>query len=468
MTAAARVLVIDDEPVVLRSCDRILTRQGMIVEGTDNGNDGLKRVSDQPFDVMLLDLKMPEISGVEVLRRVQAAELDLSVIIITGYPSVGSAVEAMKLGAFDYIVKPFEPEQLAETVRRAVTMRNVLKAAPAPEDQDSQPLAWSASGRGRSISTTTRDGRRVCILGLDGLFEARTGLCAAIVDGLKRRHAPSNVEYGSHEVAGNDMLTYLENFDTVVVVTRVPLQPEDGKVLRLPTTGPGACAKNEAYEIPQIGFPHLLHWADAIGIGPDLVIIAVDRSAAAEHFSLGPQLQQEILSKVLAELAPERDNGSAHTEPSHRPLLGPCQMIDVLERVRAFHEAISAVYATLRDKATDSSVRLLFDHMSRRQKDRAHNLKEYEELAPEGVLKSWYRFTPKCMAAEWIESLTTSPSTTMDEAVDLIVHVHDCLGGFYQAMAELATGQAARDVFLNLYELELQERIHVMCFIADR
>jgi DNA-binding NtrC family response regulator len=122
---SARILVVDDEPIVVRSCQRILEGD-YHVDAAADGHEALRRVEDGPYDVMILDIMMPNMDGMEVLRRVKEAHPDLEVIMVTGLSEIGTAVEAMKLGAFDYVSKPFEPEELKLVVQRAMERRRLL------------------------------------------------------------------------------------------------------------------------------------------------------------------------------------------------------------------------------------------------------------------------------------------------------------------------------------------------------
>jgi DNA-binding NtrC family response regulator len=115
-----RILVIDDEDIVLMSCKRALASEGYDVMTVKSGIDGLKLLEDNTFDLVLTDLKMPDIDGIEVLRIVKEKWPHIKVIIMTGYQTVETAVKAIKLGAFDYIEKPFTPEQILLAVRNAL------------------------------------------------------------------------------------------------------------------------------------------------------------------------------------------------------------------------------------------------------------------------------------------------------------------------------------------------------------
>ncbi len=114
------ILVVDDEKIIRDGCVRILGKEGWAVQTAGGGEDGLRLLQEEPFDLLLLDLKMPGLSGMEVLQRVKALRPELLVVIITGYATVESAVEAMKAGAYDFVSKPFLPDQLRIVVRRAL------------------------------------------------------------------------------------------------------------------------------------------------------------------------------------------------------------------------------------------------------------------------------------------------------------------------------------------------------------
>ena len=114
-----RILVVDDEAMVSSSCRRILTGEGDKVETTESGQEGLNLALSRRFDVVMADLRMPDLDGMELVRTLRRKRPETAIIIITGYGTVPSAVEAAKLGVSDYIEKPFTPEQIREAVSRA-------------------------------------------------------------------------------------------------------------------------------------------------------------------------------------------------------------------------------------------------------------------------------------------------------------------------------------------------------------
>ena len=124
---SARILVVDDEEIVIRSCTRILDGSDYQIEAAHDGREALQRVDQNAYDIMILDIMMPNIGGLEVLRRVKEGHPDIDVIMITGLSQIDTAVQAMKLGAFDYISKPFEPDELKLVVQRALERRRLMQ-----------------------------------------------------------------------------------------------------------------------------------------------------------------------------------------------------------------------------------------------------------------------------------------------------------------------------------------------------
>jgi DNA-binding NtrC family response regulator len=125
MNSEKKLLVIDDEPVIREGVRRILESGSYHVETFSSGIAALERIKQEAFDLVITDLKMPGMSGMEVLKAIKEIQPDLPVIFITGYSSVDSAVEVMKLGAVDYIAKPFTPEEMLSTVKLALEQRVV-------------------------------------------------------------------------------------------------------------------------------------------------------------------------------------------------------------------------------------------------------------------------------------------------------------------------------------------------------
>jgi two-component system NtrC family response regulator len=126
MPIKRKILVVDDEPTICRTCFKILTDVGYDVKTLLSGAEVLPLVSKERTDVVLLDLKMPGIDGLEVLKEVRQVSPDAVVIVITGYATVDSAVEAMKLGATDYIAKPFTADELTIRIEKALEKKKLV------------------------------------------------------------------------------------------------------------------------------------------------------------------------------------------------------------------------------------------------------------------------------------------------------------------------------------------------------
>jgi len=116
-----RILVVDDGDIVRTSCSRTLSPEGYEVKLAKNGSEGLKMAREDKFDLVLTDLKMPDMDGIEVLRIIKEQWPETEVIIVTGYQTVDTAVKAIKLGAYDYIEKPFTPDALISAVTEALS-----------------------------------------------------------------------------------------------------------------------------------------------------------------------------------------------------------------------------------------------------------------------------------------------------------------------------------------------------------
>ncbi|MGE5842229.1 MAG: response regulator [Deltaproteobacteria bacterium] len=132
--AKKRVLVIDDEQIVLNSVHKILGQGDYEVEATLSGRQGLEWALEKSYDIVLTDVRMEDMGGMLILRDIKKAKPSMPVIIITGYANVQSAMQAMKLGAAEYIEKPFTPDQLLKAVKTAVDQ------AAAPGRKDRAPV----------------------------------------------------------------------------------------------------------------------------------------------------------------------------------------------------------------------------------------------------------------------------------------------------------------------------------------
>lgn len=113
------ILAVDDDPFVLDSTSLLLINDGYRVVACDNGKKAIDKLQDNEFDIVLTDIKMPDISGVDILENVHAANKEIPVILMTAYAELDTAIDAIKKGAYDFIVKPYQPEYLLHSVKKA-------------------------------------------------------------------------------------------------------------------------------------------------------------------------------------------------------------------------------------------------------------------------------------------------------------------------------------------------------------
>ena len=127
MDEKSRILIIDDEEVVLDSCIQILGDGAYLVQTAPDGSTGLSLVDEFKPDLVFIDLKMPGIPGMEVLEQINKLDSTIVTVVITGFATVGSAVDAMKKGAYDFLPKPFAPEEFRLITRRSLERRRLIQ-----------------------------------------------------------------------------------------------------------------------------------------------------------------------------------------------------------------------------------------------------------------------------------------------------------------------------------------------------
>lgn len=132
MSDKVKILIVDDESVVRQAFVRILSSERCIVDTASNGADALGKMHAQPYDVVLLDLKMPGMDGLTVLRTIKQLWPESEVIVVTGYAAVDTAKESVALGAFDYVAKPVGPEEVINVTNEALIHKGwALRREPA-------------------------------------------------------------------------------------------------------------------------------------------------------------------------------------------------------------------------------------------------------------------------------------------------------------------------------------------------
>jgi len=130
MESKGKILVLDDDPVVTLSCKRILGAEGFNIITVDKGEDAIKKVSNEKFDLLISDVRLPDMNGITVLRESKIVQPELDVVIITGYPTLEEAKESVRLGAFEFIEKPFTPDFMLNVARKVFDTRGwILRKA---------------------------------------------------------------------------------------------------------------------------------------------------------------------------------------------------------------------------------------------------------------------------------------------------------------------------------------------------
>ena len=125
MNPKMNIMVVDDEKIVRESFQHWFEKIGHHVEAAASGPEALNRLTKTPFDLMFVDIKMPDMDGIELLRRIKSEYADTTVVIITAYGSIESAIQAMKIGAADYLLKPFKPDQLTLVMEKVNQQRKI-------------------------------------------------------------------------------------------------------------------------------------------------------------------------------------------------------------------------------------------------------------------------------------------------------------------------------------------------------
>ncbi|MBN1520981.1 MAG: diguanylate cyclase [Candidatus Aureabacteria bacterium] len=123
----ARILIVDDEEIMRSFLADVLTDEGYETDIADNGEQGIEKIKEGQFQLVITDVKMPGVSGIDVLKAAKDIDKNIDVIIMTGYASVNTAVESMKLGAVDYITKPFNIDQIKMIVERTIEKRRMTR-----------------------------------------------------------------------------------------------------------------------------------------------------------------------------------------------------------------------------------------------------------------------------------------------------------------------------------------------------
>ena len=245
----ADILVIDDEKNIRDGCQQILSTQGWNVVTTDNGSEGIEMVRNESFDIVLLDLKMPGISGVDIMNAIQQIDTEILVIIITGYATVESAVEVMKGGAYDFVSKPFTTDQLIIVVRRALEKQSLRRAAKRLEEEKEQTLQDLDTEKSRilTVINSMADGVVVTdpetkvvlhnpsalrLFGTDAVSMTGTSICDHITDERLAKNIRKALDLKSDDFSGFSLEFEPQSpKDTYLRAHTAPVRNEEGRLV---------------------------------------------------------------------------------------------------------------------------------------------------------------------------------------------------------------------------------------------
>ncbi len=178
LPAQVEILIIDDDKEICEYMETFLTRDGFIVKTLNNPQEAVDEVRTGRYHIVVLDLMMPKIDGIEVLKQIRKIDSDIAVIIFTGYPSLESAVSSMKLDAVDYIKKPFNPEEFREVIDRVMKRKGLARS---PEEE-----------LHRVIGTTIRFLRKERGLTLKQMAR-RTSLSVSLLSQIERAESSASI-----------------------------------------------------------------------------------------------------------------------------------------------------------------------------------------------------------------------------------------------------------------------------------
>ncbi len=173
-----KVLVVDDDPAILEFMETFLTKDGFEVTTIAEPKDASDEVKDGGYHLVVLDLMMPGLGGVEVLEQIRKVDSDVAVVIFTGYPSLDTAVQSMKLDAVDYLKKPFNPDEFREVLDRVMRKKGLLRT---PEENLHRVIGETIRGLRKDRSLTLKQMAR------------RTGLSVSLLSQIERAESSASI-----------------------------------------------------------------------------------------------------------------------------------------------------------------------------------------------------------------------------------------------------------------------------------
>ena len=194
MTHPSQILLIEDDAAIASSLERVLAAEGWTVTHAARGDDGLALAQQQPFELVLTDLKLPGTSGLEIVRRLHAARPRLPIVLMTAHGTTETAIEAIKFGAFDYLLKPFDMGELIELSAKALAAHRLMTE---PVDLGAAETAGHAAivGQSRAMQSIYKEIGRIAAKPVNVLIRGETGtgkelIARAIYQHSDRAQAP--------------------------------------------------------------------------------------------------------------------------------------------------------------------------------------------------------------------------------------------------------------------------------------
>ncbi len=173
-----RILVVDDDKAICEYMETFLAKDGFEVKTLSDPSLAAEEVKVGGYHLVVLDLMMPKLHGVEVLQQIRKIDSDIAVVIFTGYPSLDSAVQSMKLDAVDYLKKPFNPEEFRAVVDRVMRKKGLLRA---PEEQLHKAIGETIRGLRKERDLTLKQMSR------------RTGLSVSLLSQIERAESSASI-----------------------------------------------------------------------------------------------------------------------------------------------------------------------------------------------------------------------------------------------------------------------------------
>ena len=252
MIKGSRILIVDDEQPIRTACAKILTEDGAWTETAEDGRAGLEKAQKTRFDLALVDLKMPQMDGMEVLAHLTQLDPEIIKIVITGYATLETAIEAVQKGAYDYIPKPFTPGELRTRVDRGLEKRSLLLEAKRLREERERNLLELATEKSRTqtiihcmgdgLLVTNRDeqvvfcnpaGRR--LLGVKRPIQVGEPMDNMSNDPqlISLVQAAMNLKEGQ-EMASKELVARIPN-DPVLMANCAPVKDEKGQMIGVVT-----------------------------------------------------------------------------------------------------------------------------------------------------------------------------------------------------------------------------------------